>query len=388
MKVLVAPDSFGGALDSLGVASAIARGWSSVRAGDEVTLRPMADGGEGTLAALLAALGDRVERRHATVSDPLGRPVEADWLLFEGGAAAFIEMAAASGLARLAPGERTPRNAGAATTRGTGELLRAALDAGVGSVTLGLGGSATTDGGSGLLAALGVRFLDRSGADLPDGGAALANLDRIDASGLDPRLAGVRLVIASDVTNTLVGSSGAAATYGPQKGADEAMVATLDAALARLGRSIEQATGRLVADLPGAGAAGGTTAGLLGFSRAMVRPGFEVVAELIGLAEALEQTELVITGEGRADEQTLRGKAAMGVATLARPRHTPVVLLCGGLGQGATQLDALGAFALVQPIADGPITLDESMARSAALLTDAAARLARAVGIGLDLARR
>jgi glycerate kinase len=388
MKVLVAPDSFGGALDSLGVASAIARGWSSVRAGAEVTLRPMADGGEGTLAALLAALGDRVERRHATVSDPLGRPVEADWLLFEGGAAAFIEMAAASGLARLAPGERTPRNAGAATTRGTGELLRAALDAGVGSVTLGLGGSATTDGGSGLLAALGVRFLGRSGADLPDGGAALANLDRIDASGLDPRLAGVRLVIASDVTNTLVGSSGAAATYGPQKGADEAMVATLDAALARLGRSIEQATGRLVADLPGAGAAGGTTAGLLGFSRAMVRPGFEVVAELIGLAEALEQTELVITGEGRADEQTLRGKAAMGVATLARPRHTPVVLLCGGLGQGATQLDALGAFALVQPIADGPITLDESMARSADLLTDAAARLARAVGIGLDLARR
>jgi glycerate kinase len=190
------------------------------------------------------------------------------------------------------------------------------------------------------------------------------------------------------VTNTLVGSSGAAATYGPQKGADEAMVATLDAALARLGRSIEQATGRLVADLPGAGAAGGTTAGLLGFSRAMVRPGFEVVAELIGLAEALEQTELVITGEGRADEQTLRGKAAMGVATLARPRHTPVVLLCGGLGQGATQLDALGAFALVQPIADGPITLDESMARSADLLTDAAARLARAVGIGLDLVRR
>jgi glycerate kinase len=195
-------------------------------------------------------------------------------------------------------------------------------------------------------------------------------------------------VIASDVTNTLVGSSGAAATYGPQKGADEATVAALDAALGRLGRAIEQATGRLVADLPGAGAAGGTTAGLLGFSRAMVRPGFEVVAELIGLTEALEQAELVITGEGRADEQTLRGKAAMGVATLARPRHTPVVLLCGGLGQGATQLDALGAFALVQPIADGPITLDESMARSADLLTDAAARLARAVGIGLDLARR
>ncbi len=388
MKVLIAPDSFGGALDSVGVASAIAHGWASVRAGDELILRPMADGGEGTLAALLAALGERVELRHATVTDPLGRPIEADWLLLDGGAAAFVEMAAASGLARLAPGERTPQNAAAATTRGTGELLRGALDAGVNSITLGLGGSATTDGGSGLLAALGVRFLNRRGADLPDGGAALASLERIDASGLDPRLAGVRLVIASDVTNTLVGSSGAAATYGPQKGADEAMVADLDAALSRLGRAIERATGRLVADLPGAGAAGGTTAGLLGFTRAAVRPGFEVVAELIGLAGALEEADLVITGEGRADEQTLRGKAAMGVATLARPRHTPVVLLCGGLGQGATQLDALGAFGLVQPITDGPITLDESMARSADLLTDAAARLARAVGIGLDLARR
>jgi glycerate kinase len=388
MKVLIAPDSFGGALDSVSAAAAIARGWSKIRSADDVVQRPMADGGEGTLAAVSAALGEAAELRAATVSDPLGRPVEAQWLLFDGGRAAFVELASASGLARLSPDERTPASARVATTRGTGELLRAALDAGVERITLGLGGSATTDGGSGLLSALGARFLGRGAGELPDGGAALADLEKIDASGLDPRLAEVSLVVASDVTNTLVRSGGAAATYGPQKGADPEAVRELDDALARFGRVIEQATGRLVADLPGAGAAGGTTAGLLGFTHVVVRPGFEVVAELVGLASALEEADLVITGEGRADEQTLRGKAAMGVATLARPRNTPVVLLCGAIGQGAAAIETLGAIALVQPISDGPMTLAESMADTDRLLSDAAARLARAVGIGLGLAGR
>jgi glycerate kinase len=387
MRVLVAPDSFGGALDSVGVAAAIAAGWSSVCAADEVLLRPMADGGEGTLAAISAALGDVAELRSASVPDPLGRPVEAEWLLLPDGAA-FVELATASGLARLGSSERTAESARAASTRGTGELLRAALNAGARRITLGLGGSATTDGGSGLLAALGVRFLDGRGHELPAGGGALAELAKIDASRLDPRLADVELVVASDVTNTLVGGDGAAATYGPQKGADPDAVRALDAALARFGRAIEQATGRLVADLPGAGAAGGTTAGLLGFTNAVVRPGFEVVAEVVGLAAALEDADLVITGEGRADEQTLRGKTAMGVATLARPRNTPVVLLCGALGPGAASLETLGAIGLVQPIADGPISLDDSMAGTARLLTDASARLARAIGIGQALAKR
>ncbi|HET8586551.1 MAG TPA: glycerate kinase, partial [Candidatus Limnocylindria bacterium] len=218
MQVLIAPDSFGGALDSVGVAAAIAAGWSSVRAGDEIVLRPMADGGEGTLAAIAAALGDAAARRTTTVPDPLGRPVEADWLLLDEGNVAVVELAAASGLARIRPEERTADAARSASTRGTGELLRAALDAGVRRITLGLGGSATTDGGSGLLAALGVRFLDGRGTELPAGGAALNDLAKIDASGLDSRLAGVELVVASDVTNTLVGGDGAAATYGPQKG--------------------------------------------------------------------------------------------------------------------------------------------------------------------------
>ena len=387
LRVVVAPDSFGGALDSVAVAAAIAAGWSRVRPDDEILRRPMADGGEGTLAAVADALGDTAERRTVSTTDALGREVEADWLLLDDGRGAFVEMAAASGLARLATAERTPQSARRASTHGTGDLVRAALDAGVARVTIGLGGSATTDGGSGLLRALGARLLDATGGDLPEGGAALAGLDRIDASRLDPRLADVQLVVASDVTNPLCGPRGAAATYGPQKGADPAAVEELDAALATYGRAIEAATGRLVADLPGAGAAGGTTAGLLGFTRATVRPGVEVVAELVGLADALESADLVITGEGRADEQTLHGKTAMGVAALARPRRTPVVLLCGALGDGAEALDVATALSIVQPIIDRPMDLADAMADTERLLTAAAARLARSIGIGLELTR-
>ncbi|CAN5588809.1 MAG: glycerate kinase [Chloroflexi bacterium] len=387
LRVLIAPDSFGGALDSVGVTAAIAAGWSRVRPSDEVVRRPMADGGEGTLAALADALGDAAERRTVETTDALGRPISADWLLLDEGRGAFVEMASASGLARLGADERTPQNAGLASTRGTGDLLRAALDAGVDRITIGLGGSATTDGGTGMLAALGVRFTDDSGADLAPGGAALADLRRIDPSGLDPRLGDVTLVVASDVTNPLCGTRGAAATYGPQKGADPAAVEALDAALTTYGRAIEVATGRLVADLPGAGAAGGTTAGLLGFTAARVRPGVQVVAELVGLADALEEADLVITGEGRADEQTLQGKTAMGVATLARPRNTPVVLLCGGLGPGAEALDAVMTLSVVQPIIDRPMDLADAMADTERLLIAAAGRLARSVGIGLEMAR-
>jgi glycerate kinase len=387
LSVLIAPDSFGGALDSVGVADAIAAGWTRVRPDDELTRIPMADGGEGTLAALAVALGDATERRTVETTDALGRPISAEWLLLDEGRGAFVEMAAASGLARLAPDERSPQSARVASTRGTGDLIRAALDAGTERITIGLGGSATTDGGSGMLTALGARFLDANGAELPPGGAALAGLARIDAANLDPRLRDVALVVASDVTNPLCGPRGAAATYGPQKGADPAGVEELDAALARYGHVIEDATGRLVADLPGAGAAGGTTAGLLGFTGATVRPGVEVVAELVGLATALERADLVITGEGRADEQTLSGKAAMGVASLARPRRTPVVLLCGGLGPGAKALDAANALTVVQPIADRPLDLATAMTETPRLLAAAASRLARTVGIGLELAR-
>jgi glycerate kinase len=389
LRVLVAPDSFGGALDSVAVATAIADGWSRVRPDDDVLRRPMADGGEGTLAAVADALGDSVERRTTDATDALGRPITADWLLVDGGRGAFIEMAAASGLARLAPEERTPANARRASTRGTGTLVRAALDAGVERITIGLGGSATTDGGSGLLRELALTLLDDDGTDLADGGAALARIGATGSHGtLDERLARTEIVVASDVTNPLCGPRCAAATYGPQKGADEDAVAELDAGLVAWGKFIERATGRLVADLPGAGAAGGTTAGLLGFTAARVRPGVEVVAELVGLRAALEMADLVITGEGRADSQTLNGKAAIGVAMLARSREAPVVLLCGALGEGAEALDTATALSLVQPILDRPVELADAMADTERLLTAAASRLARAVGIGLELARR
>jgi glycerate kinase len=386
LQVVIAPDSFGGALDSVAVATAIAAGWARARPADNLALAPMADGGEGTLEALSAALGSRAERRTITASDPLGRQVEADWLLLDEGRGAFVEMAAACGLARLTADERSPAAAGGASTRGTGELMRAALDAGVESITLGLGGSATTDGGSGLLSALGARLLDGDGQQLPDGGTALARIAEIDTSSLDPRLATVQLIVASDVSNPLCGAMGAAATYGPQKGADAAAVEQLDAALAAWGDAIERATGRIVADLPGAGAAGGTAAALLGFTTAVLRPGVEVVAEAVGLADALAAADLVITGEGRADEQTLSGKAAMGVARLARTRNAPVILLCGGLGPGAAALDASGAFAVVQPVGDRPMSLEEAMGDTERLVANAAERVARTLQIGLALA--
>jgi glycerate kinase len=388
LRILVAPDSFGGALDSVAVAGAIAAGWLRARPGDEIVQAPMADGGEGTLAAVAAALGERADRRSVAAHDPLGRPIFADYLLLDGGRVAFVEMAAASGLAQLSVEERTPASARAASTRGTGELVRSALDAGVKRVVLGLGGSATNDGGSGMLAALGVRFLDLGGADLRPGGAALADLIVIDASGLDPRLAKVEVVVASDVTNPLTGPAGAAATYGPQKGADPAAVADLDAALGIYGAAIEAVTGRAVADLPGAGAAGGMGAALLSFTNATLRPGVDVVAEMVGLAAALEAADLVVTGEGRADEQTLAGKAAMGVALLAGKRGIPAVLLCGTLGPGSEALEVSGLFKLIQPVADRPMTLAEAMADTERLLLNAAERLASSVGIGLALAER
>jgi glycerate 2-kinase len=388
LRIVVAPDSFGGALDSVAVAEAIAGGWLRARPDDDVVRVPMADGGEGTLAAVAAALGPSVARRSMTVHDALGRPHSADYLLLHGGRVAFVEMAAASGLAQLTPEERTPASARVASSRGTGELVRSALEAGVTRVILGLGGSATNDGGTGMLAALGVRFLDLAGEELRPGGTALAELIVIDVSGLDPRLAKVEVTVASDVTNPLTGPAGAAATYGPQKGADPAAVAELDAALGIYGAAIRAATGRSVADLPGAGAAGGTGAALLGFTNATLRPGVEVVAEMAGLAKAMEAADVVITGEGRADEQTLAGKAAMGVAVLAGKRRIPVVLLCGTLGPGSEALEGSGLFQLIQPVADRPMSLAEAMADTERLLMNAAERLARSVGIGLTLADR
>jgi len=370
MKLVIAPDSFKESLSAPEVAAAIARGWSRARPLDEILLRPMADGGEGTVDAVLAATGG--ERRECTVRGPLGAPVQAHWGWLEEGAA-VIEMAAASGLHWVAPQQR---DATRTTSYGTGELIRAALEAGARKIILGLGGSATNDGGMGLLQALGVRFLDERGEPLGDGGAALAGLHAIDLAGLDPRLAGVEVEVAADVNNPLCGEQGASAVFGPQKGASPEQVRQLDAALARYAEVAALTLGQDHSLFPGVGAAGGLGFAARAFLKARFRPGVELVAEVSGLAEALQGADLAITGEGRLDEQSLHGKTPIGVARLAREAGVPLIALAGSLGKGYGRLHQAGiaaAFSLVP----GPISLAEAMAGAAGELEARAEELAR-----------
>ena len=274
MRVVIAPDSFKGSLSAQAAAEAMARGVETVFPDAELRLVPIADGGEGTVDALVSATGGKL--LETQVAGPLGEPVLARWGVLGDGVTAVIEMAAASGLSLVPAARRDPR---LTSTRGTGELLRAALDAGLRRLVVGIGGSATSDGGAGMARALGIRFLDPAGRELPEGGAALARLERIDLGGTDPRLAGAEILVACDVDNPLTGPRGAAAVYGPQKGATREAVAALELALERYARVGAIATGRDVASIPGAGAAGGLGAGLLLFTQARLRPGVEIVLE-------------------------------------------------------------------------------------------------------------
>lgn len=335
MRILIASDKFKGSLTASEVASALAEGIRSAVAGIHVDAVPVADGGEGTVeAALAAGFGAVFE----TVTGPTGGPVTARYAVRD--AEAVIEMAAASGLDLLPDGVFAPRDA---TSRGTGELIRSALDAGCTTVVLGVGGSACTDGGAGMLQALGVRLLDETGAELPGGGGALARLARVDVSGVDPRVSATRFVLANDVDNPLLGPNGAAAVFGPQKGASADDVAVLDAALARWGELLEAQPGvRPAATEPGAGAAGGVGFAALAVLGAERVPGIEVVQELTGLAPAIETADLVVTGEGSLDEQSLSGKAPIGVARLAVAAGVPVVAVCGRTTLSPTQAEASG----------------------------------------------
>jgi glycerate 2-kinase len=378
MRILIAPDSFKGSLDPLAVARALAGGWARGRPPDEVRIIPLADGGEGTLDAITASDTGWMELP-AHARDPLNRPMEARFL--RRGDAAVVEMAAASGLSRLAHDER---DAMAASTFGTGQVLAAAIGLGAREIVLGIGGSATTDGGAGLLVALGARFLDRHGVDLPPGGGALADLARVDLGGLSPVLAEVHLTVASDVTNPLLGELGAAATYGPQKGADEAQVAQLDANLAHYADRLEAAAGKRVRDAAGAGAAGGAGAALLAiadrFAAFSIRPGVDVIMELTGFDEALAAADLVLTGEGRVDAQTAYGKTAQGVARCARAAGVPCV--CFGGGVEPAGIEALGAEgAIVMPVVERPMSVADAMAAGTGPLERAAERTARLVSL-------
>lgn len=370
MKIVIAPDSFKESLSAPEVAQAIARGWLAVYPDAEIALCPMADGGEGTVDAVLAATGG--ERRELTVQGPLATQVQAHWGWL-GDGTAVIEMAAASGLHWVPSAQRDAR---VTSSYGTGELIRAALDAGATRIILGLGGSATNDGGSGLLRALGARFLDAGGNELRPGGAALAKLQRVDLSALDARLHDVQVDVAADVDNPLCGPRGASAVFGPQKGANPAQVEELDAALARMAEVVSEALGEDFSNFPGVGAAGGLGFAAKAFFDARFRPGVELVAELSGLAEAVAGATLVITGEGRLDAQSLHGKTPVGVARVAQAQGVPVVALAGSLGDGYQQVREAGIEAAFS-LAPGPISLEYACAHAAEELEARAADLAR-----------
>jgi glycerate 2-kinase len=325
-RVLVAPDKFKGSLTATAVAASVAAGLRRAAPDLEVVQNPVADGGDGTLEAALDAGYERVPVR---VSGPLGDPVDTAYAVRDG--TAVVEMADACGLVRMPPGQLAPLKASSA---GLGEVVRAALDAGCARVVVGIGGSASTDGGAGMLGALGARFLDADGVDLPLGGGALTRLDRVDLSRLHSGLDRAEVVLATDVDNPLLGPRGAPAVYGPQKGASPADIEVLDAALARLSQVLGTATGagsrgHPAADLPGAGAAGGVGFAALAVLGASARPGIELLLELTGFHDKLPGTALVITGEGSLDLQTLAGKAPAGVAAAARAHHIPVVAVAG-----------------------------------------------------------
>lgn len=365
MKIVIAPDSFKESISAPAAAEAIARGVKAAIPGAQTVCVPMADGGEGTVEAVLAAASG--EARMQTVNDALGHKVDAVWGMLADGTA-VIEMAAASGLELIAPARRDPMRA---SSHGVGELILAALDAGARHIILGLGGSATNDAGAGMLTALGARLLDAEGHSLPPGGGALARIASIDVHGLDPRLAGARIDVASDVDNPLCGPQGASHVFGPQKGATPAQVHELDQALERFADICARSLGVDHRDAPGAGAAGGLGFAAKAFLDARFRPGVDIVAELGGLAQAVEGATLVFTGEGRMDAQTLRGKTPAGVARIARQAGVPVVALAGSLGEGYEALHACGISAAFS-LAPGPITLQQALNDAERLLHDRA----------------
>jgi glycerate 2-kinase len=366
MRVLVAPDKFRGTLTAKQAANAIAAGWRQERPSDQVEIVPMADGGEGTMDALVAALSG--ERRRARVSGPLGDTVDAAFGLVDTavGRTAIVELARASGLGLVTERRRDPLRA---STRGTGELILAGLREGAAEIVVCLGGSASTDGGSGIASALGVQLLDAAGAPIRDGGAGLLALERVDATGLDRSVRAARVVTTSDVDNPLTGPSGAAHVFAPQKGATPEEVTLLDRALAHYAAVLFRDLGIDVREVPGGGAAGGAGAGLVAFAGAHLRRGVDVVMDATGLHRRIASADLVVTGEGRLDESSLRGKVPSGVIGAARTVGKPVAVLCGVAEtrpEGVRVASLVGRFGQKRALNDARRALEELAAEIAA----------------------
>ena len=376
-RFVFASDSLKGTLSSLDAARLLGEAAERHFPGCSVTSVPVADGGEGTVDALLAACGG--EKIHVLVDDPLGRPVEAAYALLPGGRA-VIETAAASGLTLLAPSERDPL---ATSTYGTGQLVRDALERGARDVTVALGGSATNDGGMGLARALGARLLDERGRELAGCGADLARVSALDLTGLSPLVAEARFTMMCDVDNPLVGPEGASAVFGPQKGASPEVVRRLDAGMRRWADVLEETFGQSF-DVPGAGAAGGLGAACLAFLGAKAVGGVERVLELVGFDALLEGTDLCITGEGHADAQTLRGKVVSGVAAACERAGVPCVAVVGGMSTDAAGVPGLAA---MMPTAIDVMPLDEALEHAEELYALAAERLFSLLELGAGLGR-
>ncbi|HYK54356.1 MAG TPA: glycerate kinase [Candidatus Eremiobacteraceae bacterium] len=369
MRILVAPDKFKGSMTGREAGDAMRAGLLRVWPSAQIDVVPVADGGDGTATALLDAVGGRRVSRSVTCPD--GRRVDASFGLLGDGQTAIVELAVASGLVLVPSGSNDPLTA---TTFGTGELVLGAIEAGARRIVLAIGGSATNDAGAGALSALGARFLDASGAELPRGGAALAKLVTIDDDALSARLRGVSIDIACDVDNPLVGPNGASAIYGPQKGASPDDVRVLDAALTHFADIVAKKTGVDVRNVPGAGAAGGIAGGFLALAGAKLDPGAALVFDLIGFDKRLKGVSLVVTGEGKLDRQTLAGKAPFAVATAAHERGIPVAAVAGTVDLRGDDLEKLHLLA-AEPLVKGQPS-EEDMHRACELTTDAAERLA------------
>jgi glycerate kinase len=379
MRIIIAPQALKGSLTATEAGLAIARGVQIVFPTAEIHLVPIADGGEGTVQTLVDATGGALVQ-HA-VTGPLGEPISAFFGLLGDGQTAAIEMAACAGLPLVPPALRDPR---ITTTFGVGELIHAALELHCTRLLIGIGGSATNDGGAGMVQALGAHLLTADGHEIARGGSALSTLAHIDVSTLDERLHACTVEVACDVTNPLCGPLGASAVYGPQKGATPTMVRELDAALAHYAHIIEQDLQRTIKDIPGAGAAGGLGAGLMAFLNAELRPGAQIVLEAIHLAEHFRSADLVITAEGQLDAQTAYGKSVGAVASLAKHYHLPVLAIAGSLGAQYQSVYDLGIDA-VMPLPTRPMTLEYAMEHASALVTDATERALRLMKTGTTI---
>ena len=379
MKIVIAPQAFKGSLSALNVANAVQKGVRRIFPDAQILTCPVADGGDGTLETLVESSGGKIIETN--VADPTGKPIVAQWGAMGDGNTAVIEMARTSGLALLTLEERDPLNA---TTYGLGEIIVSALNKGFRKFIVGIGGSATNDAGAGMAQALGIKLMDREGRNLVFGGAALQNLSVIDTSSIDQRVLESNFQIACDVNNPLTGPEGASAVYGPQKGATEENVRQLDSALGVFAEVTKRDLGKDISNLEGAGAAGGLGAGMIAFVEGHLRAGVDIVLDTVNLAEKLESADLVITGEGSIDFQTVYNKAPIGVARMAKARGIPTIGISGMLGKNYQIVHNHGIDAALS-IANGPISLEESLQNAPSLISEAVEESLRLISVGMKL---